>query len=114
DDGALVLTIAHSMSSTFDAARTAVGLVGDRARVLDTATAAGAQGLVVLEAARAARAGASLDEVDAAARRATERVRLIATVPGLERLAQSGRVPGVAAWAGRWLGLQPVFQFRGG
>src|SRR5437763_92433 len=28
DDGALVLTIAHSMSSTFDAARTAVGLVG--------------------------------------------------------------------------------------
>src|SRR5438067_1822650 len=54
EDGALVLTIAHSMSSTFDAARAAAGLVGGRSRVLDTATAAGAQGLVVLEAARAA------------------------------------------------------------
>ena len=114
DDGALVLTIAHSMSSTFDAARTAARVVGEQVRVLDTATAAGAQGLVVLVAARVARAGGSLDEVEAAARRATERVRLIATVPGLERLARSGRVPGVAAWAGKWLGLQPVFEFRGG
>ena len=114
DEGALVLTIAHSMSATFDAARTAAGLVGGRVRVFDTATAAGAQGLVVLEAARAAAAGATLDEVEHAARRAAERVRLMATVPGLDRLAESGRVPGVAAWAGRWLGLQPVFQFRAG
>ena len=114
DDGALVLTIAHSMSATFDAARTGAGLVGGPARVLDTTTAAGAQGLVVLEAARLAATGATLDEVEEGARLAAARVRLVATVPGLDRLAESGRVPGVAAWAGRWLGLHPMFQFKDG
>ena len=43
-----------------------------------------------------------------------ERVQLVAAVAGLDHLQRSGRVPGIAGWAGRRLGLHPLFGFRGG
>jgi DegV family protein with EDD domain len=115
-DGVAVLTIAQAMSSTHDAARVAATQLGRATaiRVIDTKTAAGAQGLVVLAAARCAASGGSLDDVDAVVRRVRDAVRLIATLPSLDQLARGGRVPGAAAWAGRWLGLNPMFEFRGG
>jgi DegV family protein with EDD domain len=82
--------------------------------VVDTETAAGAQALVVLAAADAASAGADTAGVEAAARAAIDRVRLVAVVDGLDHLVRSGRVPGIAGWAGRMLGLQPLFEFRHG
>jgi hypothetical protein len=82
--------------------------------VIDTETAAGAQALVVLAAAAAAAAGAGRDQVEVAAREAIVGVRLVAVVDGLDHLVRSGRVPGIAGWAGRMLGLQPLFEFRRG
>ena len=41
-------------------------------------------------------------------------VRLVATLSSLDHLVRSGRVPGVAGWAGRRLGINPLFEFRGG
>jgi len=114
-DGALILTIASTMSSTCQAAGVAARSVDPaRVRVFDTGTAAGAQGLVVLAAARAAARGDDLDAVEGEAKRVAARVRLVATLPSLDRLATSGRVPEAAALAGRWLGLQPLFEFRSG
>ena len=43
-----------------------------------------------------------------------ERVRLVATISSLDHLVRSGRVPGIAGWAGRRLGINPLFEFRGG
>jgi fatty acid kinase fatty acid binding subunit len=110
----LVLTIASAMSASHHAATVAARDVGDHARVVDTKTAAGAQALVVLAAARAAAAGASFDDVIAAALDVVSRVRLVATVPDLDHLVRSGRVPGIAGWAGRTLGISPLFEFRAG
>jgi DegV family protein with EDD domain len=115
DDGALVLTIAGTMSSTAQSASLAAHSVDpDRVHVFDTGTAAGAEGLVVLAAAEAAGRGCALAEVEAVARLVASRVHLVATIADLDRLAKSGRVPDAAAWAGRWLGLQPMFEFRDG
>jgi len=114
DDGVLVLTIAATMSSTFGAAQTGAETVDGRVAVLDTSTAAGAQGLVVLAAARAADAGGTLDDVERAAAKAIEGVRLVAMVSDLDHLVRSGRVPEVAGWAGRRLGIRPLFEFRDG
>ena len=83
-------------------------------RVVDTMTAAGAQALVVLAAADAARAGEALDDVVLRAEDVARRVRLVATVPDLDHLVRSGRVPGIAGRAGRALGINPLFEFRGG
>lgn len=114
DDGVLVLTIAATMSSTFGAAQTGAASVDGNVAVLDTSTAAGAQGLVVLAAARAAEAGGSLEEVEAAAAKAIDGVRLVAMVSDLDHLVRSGRVPEIAGWAGRRLGIRPLFEFLDG
>jgi DegV family protein with EDD domain len=114
DEGVLVCTIASTMSSTYEAAVIGARAAGGSVRVVDTTTAAGAQALVVLAAAAAAEAGAGLDEVEAAARRAIAEVRLVATVPNLDHLVRSGRVPNLAGWAGRRLGIAPLFEFRDG
>jgi DegV family protein with EDD domain len=115
--GVVVLTIASTMSSTYEAAvvgaRAAAGDAGN-VRVIDTTTAAGAQALVVLAAATAAADGGTLDEVERVARQAISEVRLVATVPNLDHLVRSGRVPNIAGWAGRRLGLAPLFEFRDG
>src|SRR4051794_27941791 len=114
DDGVVVCTIASTMSSTYEAAVVGARAAGGPVRVVDTKTAAGAQGLVVLAAAQAARRGADLDEVEHTARVAMEQVRLVATVPNLDPPVQSGRGPNIAGWAGRRLGLSPLFEFRDG
>jgi DegV family protein with EDD domain len=102
-DGAVVLTVSRKMSSSHGSALLAASLTekgAGRTAVVDTGTAAGAQGLVVLAA------------VVAAAKKAAEATRLVATLPRLDNLARSGRVPGAAAWGARWLGLHPMFEFR--
>jgi DegV family protein with EDD domain len=114
DDGVLVLTIASTMSGTHNAAVLAADSVDGPVRVVDTQTAAGAEALVVLAAASAAEGGGDLDAVAQAATRAVERVRLLAMVPTLDHLVRSGRVPGIAGWAGRRLNITPMFEFRGG
>lgn len=113
-ESVVVLTIASSMSATFTAADVAARTVGAEVRVVDTETAGGAEALVVLAAAAAAAAGATLDDVEARARAVIDRVRLVATISSLDHLVRSGRVPGVAGWAGRRLGINPLFEFRGG
>jgi DegV family protein with EDD domain len=114
DDGVLVLTIASTMSSTHESAVVGARAAGGPVEVVDTTTAAGAQALVVLAAADAAERGDSLGQVAAAARTAVTQTSLIATVPNLDHLVRSGRVPNIAGWAGRHLGLAPLFEFRDG
>jgi fatty acid kinase fatty acid binding subunit len=122
----VTLTVAAGMSSTHDSAKLAAKLVTDNdpratesshgtdVAVLDSGTAAGAQGLVVLAAARAAAEGADQDEVVATAEGVAGQVRLAASVADLERLARSGRVPDAARWIGDRLGVRPLFEFRDG
>ena len=113
-DGVVVLTIAAEMSSTYEAAVLGAQAAGGRVRVIDTKTAAGAQALVVLAAAEVSERGGSLDSVVDAALTAIPQMRLVATLPSLEHLVRSGRVPNIAGWAGRRLGLSPLFEFRDG
>lgn len=114
-DGAVVTTVARDLASgSFLAASAAAKLVSVPTRVVDTTTAAGGEGLVVLEAARVARAGGTIDDVERAAHRVVARVRLVAWLPNLDHLVRSGHVPGAAAWAARTIGLRPVIELRGG
>jgi DegV family protein with EDD domain len=113
-DEAVVLTVASRVSGVWNAARLAAEAAGIPVSVVDTETAAGAQALVVLAAADAAASGAPRAAVEAAARDAIDSVHLVAVVDGLDYLVRSGRVPGIAGWAGRMLGLQPLFEFRRG
>jgi DegV family protein with EDD domain len=113
-DGTLVLTISERMSSTHKAALLAAETAASRVVVLDTMTAAGAQALVVLAAAEAAKEGLPLEGVAERARVVSARVRLVAAVDDLTQLARSGRLPDAARRAGNALGVRPLFEFRMG
>jgi DegV family protein with EDD domain len=114
DDGAVVLTVSGNFSATPRAARVAAAGFGELVVVVDTEMVASAQALVVLAAARAAAAGASLADVEGAARAAIGRVDLVATLDTLEYLVRSGRIPGVAGWVGQRARLRPVVEFNQG
>lgn len=78
--------------------------------VLDSGTAAGAEGWIVLAAARAAAAWGTHEQVVEAARSMKPRVHLIAVMDTLDYLAKGGRVPQVAAWASSLLQIKPVIR----
>lgn len=113
-DGIVVLTVSSRMSSTHRAAVVAAEVANNKVRVVDTMTAAGAQGLVVLATAEAAAGGQSLDSVVTMAQRVRDRVRLVASLDTLDFLVKGGRVPDLAGRAGRHLGVRPLFEFRRG
>lgn len=113
-DGVVVVSLASKVSSAHQHAVLGADMADARTEVVDTGTAAGGLGLVVVAAAREAATDAGFDEVVAATRAAADRTRLVAAVGSLEHLARSGRVPALASRAGDQLGVRPMFSFRDG
>ena len=115
----LCLTVAAKFSASFDSAKTAARLVeeaipGTSISVVDTTTAAGAEGLVALEAWRAANTGKSLDHVRAVAEAVASKVRLLAFVDTLYYLWKGGRVPRIAHAGTSLLKIKPLFELARG
>lgn len=111
----LVVTPSVKFTHTFDSAKTAAEMAKDKLRnvaveVLDSETAAGAQGFVVLAAAKAAALGENLARVIRAAQSLMPKVHLVAFIDTLHYLAKSGRVPQIAAWASSLLKIKPLFE----
>lgn len=75
--------------------------------IVDSRTAAGAQGFIVLESARAAQAGKSLAEVIQVAQDMIPRVKLVVAMETLKYLIKSGRAPKIA-YAGELLQVKPI------
>lgn len=82
--------------------------------VLECATAAVGQGLVVLAAARAATPDKNIAEVVATASSVMQRVNLYATLDTLDYLVKGGRVPKAAALASSLLQIKPIFTVSDG
>ncbi|MGY2066158.1 DegV family protein [Blastococcus sp. SYSU DS0619] len=112
DAGADRLVSVHlsaELSGTWDAARVAASQVGEHiVSVVDSRSAAMGTGFAVLEAARAAAAGADRDEVDRIARQAAARTRTLFVVDTLEHLRRGGRIGSAAAVFGSALAVKPV------
>src|SRR5690606_37107559 len=71
-------------------------------------------GLIVLEAARAAEAGASLTDVVATARRAMDRVSVHVLVDTLEYLQKGGRIGRARSLLGSVLSIKPILHVEDG
>ena len=111
-DGVVIVTVTSTLSITNQSAVLAAKAVECPVAVVDSRTAAGGQGLVTVAAARAAQAGATLDEVVARAEDVAKRVKLVGALGNLDQLIRSGRVPGLAGRAGNLLGLRPMFDIH--
>ncbi len=103
--------LAGGMSGTVRAAEQAreqLGAAASRVRIIDSATACGGEGLMLLAAAAAARGGADGGEVEARAREARRRLKLWFAIDTLEYLRRGGRIAGAQAWLGTALRIKPI------
>ena len=115
----LCITLPAKLSGMFNSANIAAEMAKEalpdvEIEILDCGTAAAAQGLIVLAAARAATQGKNLTEVIETARRVMQRVNLFATLDTLYYLVKGGRVPKAAALATSLLKIKPIFTINSG
>jgi DegV family protein with EDD domain len=99
------------MSGTVSAAhqaRESLGGRADRVHVVDSRSACGGQGLIVLAAAAAARDGGDGEAVAERARRARAELKLWFAIETLEYLRRGGRIAGAQAWLGSALKIKPI------
>jgi DegV family protein with EDD domain len=115
----LCVTVSRQFSAMYDAAMQGAAIAREQqpgvdVRVLDSRAAAMAQGFVVLEAARAAQRGDTIDQVIARCEAVIPKVQLLVVIDTLTYLARSGRVPRLFVWASSPLQVKPIVQFQGG
>ena len=115
----LCITVSSQFSATYDVARMAADNCqssdpAQRIRLLDSATAGGALGLIALAAARAAKEAETLDRVFEIAQITASRVHFIGTLETVEYLYRGGRIPRVASWAVSVLNIKPVLAINPG
>lgn len=116
DDGLHVVSIhlSAAISGTYESARQArqalinEGRGGERIEVIDSRTAAGGMGILVLAAAIAASRGADAAAVAAKVHEARESLKLWFAIGTLEYLRRGGRIGGAQAWLGSALQIKPI------
>jgi DegV family protein with EDD domain len=113
-EGVVVIAPAAEFAVMAAHARRAAAIASKPVAVIDSRTAASAQGLVAGAALDAATEGAPLIEVLERAREASTRARLIATIGGLGWLERTGNVPEAVVEAVRAGRDRPLFQVRDG
>src|SRR5947209_2357240 len=110
-DDVVSIHLAGGMSGTVAAAEQARDQLGDRSarvRVIDSRSACGGEGLVVLAAAAAARDGADVHAVADRALRARAQLQMWFAIDTLEYLRRGGRIAGAQAWLGSALRIKPI------
>jgi len=115
-DEILVITVTSKLSGTHEVALQSRGLMKKKCRVevVDSQWAVMAQGFIVIAAARAAQAGASLDEVLDIARGNISRVDMRAAFDTLEYLKRGGRIGKAQALLGSMLRVNPIIGLKDG
>src|ERR1700756_4898307 len=108
--------LAGGMSGTVGAAQQAREALGDersaRVFVVDSQTACGGEGLIVLAAAAAARSGMDGGAVAAHAQKAVDALEMWFAIDTLEYLRRGGRIAGAQAWLGSALRIKPILTVK--
>jgi len=109
-DGVLSLSLSGGVSATFQSATAAAKAVEDRfeVRALDSRSMTMGLGLMALEIADLAAAGADLDALEARVTELIPRTSVYGVVENLEHLEKGGRIGGARALMGSLLSIKPV------
>ncbi|RME08068.1 MAG: DegV family protein [Anaerolineae bacterium] len=111
----LAILISEKLSGTIASANQALRFLPEgRVEIVDSRSTAMAMGFQVLEAAKAAQAGKSLQECKAVAEAARERTGVIFAVDTLEFLHRGGRIGGASRFLGTALQMKPILEVTGG
>lgn len=112
------ITVSTGISTLFNVARVAsekarVELPEMRIELIDSQTAAAAEGFVVIGAARAIQDGKGLGEVLEIANNIKNKVYTLVLLDTVKYVYRSGRVPRIAAQAASVLNIHPIFTISG-
>lgn len=115
-DGILVVTLSSKLSGTYESALQAKNMVEGKCRieVIDSLTVAMGLGLIVINAAKAAQAGANLDELIDLVRKDVPKSHLIAYFDTLKYLAKGGRIGKAQSFLGSMLSVKPILTVKDG
>jgi len=112
----VAITVSHKFSAVYKVALQAVGLMKRKCRieVIDSLAGAMAEGLIVIAAAKAAKAGASLEEVVKLTQRNIPRAEIRMAFDTLEYLKRGGRIGRAQAFLGSMLSVNPILGIKDG
>jgi DegV family protein with EDD domain len=115
-DEILAVMLSSKLSATCEVALQSIGLMKRQCRVevIDSECAVMAQGFLVIAAARAALAGAKLEEIVEIVRANMPRVDMRAAIDTLEYLRRGGRIGAAQALLGAALRINPIVTLKSG
>jgi DegV family protein with EDD domain len=108
--------VSRKLSATYDAALQGIKLMKRKCQVelVDSTLGIMGQGLLVMEAAKKALAGASLSELINLMSETIPRIHVRVTLDTLEYLARGGRIGKVQAFLGSMLKMNPILGIKDG
>jgi DegV family protein with EDD domain len=115
-DEILVVVVSSVLSGTYQSAMQAKSMIEDKCRieVIDSRKVAMSLGLIVIEAAKAAKAGADLDKLADLVRKAILRSHLVIYFDTLKYLAKGGRIGKAQGLMGAMLSIKPILTIKDG
>ena len=107
----LTVVISRKLSGTVASAEQAIQMLpGANIELLDSRTGSMGAGWPILQAAKAAAAGAGLTECKAIVEKALENVGILLTVATLDFLHRGGRIGGAQHFLGTVLNMKPILE----
>ncbi len=112
----LVVVVSHKLSGTVSSANTAKSQLNDDTgiTIFDTLNVAAGEGLMVLEAARRAQAGQSVQAILPKLEHMREHMHLLFVLDTLEYLAKGGRIGNAQKLIGSMLQMKPILEIKHG
>ncbi len=111
----LCITLSSLLSGTYNSAETAKKQIGsDQITLVDTKTLATAQAMMVIEAARMAKAGKPVTEIVARLEQMIPKMRLDILLNTLEYLVKGGRASNMQGLLGTLLQMKPILTVQDG
>lgn len=113
--GVVSVLLSEDLSGTVASALAAKEMMGDYPiEIVNSKLTTMALGLMVIEAAKVAQAGGSMEEVADTARSLIGKVRVMFVVDTLEFLHKGGRIGGAKRLVGSMLAMKPLLQLEDG
>jgi DegV family protein with EDD domain len=118
-DSILAVHVSSKLSGTYQSARTGLDSLPDDLRkipieIVDSATVSNGMGYAVMQAAKEAQQGDSLEEIQTRIHSRLSRTQILFVLDTLEYLKRGGRVGSAKAFLGNMLSVKPILAIKNG